>query len=255
MATVVLIILNVLVFIVLKAIGFHDAALVDGFVSAAGVSSSATTVYLAHPWSVLSYMFIHLDARHLLVNMLWLVSFGLMLERASGARSMLLTYFSGGIAGAMAFPLLQITSPHSGYLIGSSAAVLSVAMAALCSNASGKVALPDNLRILLTAMAWLAAGLFLLNATNGSATQAAAHITGSVAGITAGLLMARRSRRLLSAAHTAALLKAECNALLDKANLNGYATLSTAERERLFEISGRKECTPPYGSVTTASQK
>ena len=50
--------------------------------------------FLEQPWSLLTYMFLHADALHLLFNMLWLYWFGQLFLAFFSAR-----HFRGEIAG------------------------------------------------------------------------------------------------------------------------------------------------------------
>src|SRR3989442_2107423 len=54
-----------------------------------------------HPWTVVTYMFLHGGATHLLFNMLGLYFFGPRLEQVIGGGRVLALYFTNGIAGAV----------------------------------------------------------------------------------------------------------------------------------------------------------
>jgi membrane associated rhomboid family serine protease len=55
---------------------------------------------LAHPWTVVTYMFLHGDIGHLFFNMLGLFFFGPRLEDQLGSRHFLRLYFLSGVMGA-----------------------------------------------------------------------------------------------------------------------------------------------------------
>jgi len=61
--------------------------------------------FVTQPWSIVSYMFLHVEFFHILFNMLWLFWFGqIFLDYLSG-RQLLWVYLLGGIAGGLSFML------------------------------------------------------------------------------------------------------------------------------------------------------
>lgn len=70
-----------------------------------------------------TYWLLHGDAMHLVGNLLGLVILGPLVERRHGAKALLLLLLAGGIAGAAAHTLIQLTAGGDGLLIGASAAV------------------------------------------------------------------------------------------------------------------------------------
>lgn len=74
-----------------------------------------------HPWTVVTYMFLHGGATHLLFNMLGLYFFGPRLELVIGGGRFLTLYFASGIAGA----LLSLFTPTVG-IVGASGAIFGV---------------------------------------------------------------------------------------------------------------------------------
>ena len=83
---------------------------------------------LTQPWRLITYMFVHGGAFHLIFNMLWLWWMGRMVEETIGPRSFSVIYFGAGIGGA----LLQIavaTFFGSNIVIGASGAVLGTLVA------------------------------------------------------------------------------------------------------------------------------
>lgn len=85
-------------------------------------AAAATT----RPWTVLTYMFTHGGLWHILANMWLLYVFGPRVEEALGTRRFVFYYLWCGLGGWLAHLLLV---PHSGYLLGASAAVLGVLLA------------------------------------------------------------------------------------------------------------------------------
>ncbi len=74
-----------------------------------------------HPWTVVTYMFLHAGTTHLLFNMLGLYFFGPRLELVIGGGRFLALYFTSGIAGA----LLSLFTPTVA-IVGASGAIFGV---------------------------------------------------------------------------------------------------------------------------------
>ena len=83
---------------------------------------------LNHPWTFVSYMFVHGGLLHLFGNMLALYVFGTAVESRMGSRNFLLYYLFCGI-GAAVFSLLLAGIMAVGPFVGASGAVLGVAVA------------------------------------------------------------------------------------------------------------------------------
>jgi len=90
---------------------------------------------LLHPWTLVTYMFFHLDFLHILFNMLWLFWFGKIFVQYLSQRQLLGTYLIGGIAGALlyilafnVFPVFAIVK-ESALALGASASVLAIVVA------------------------------------------------------------------------------------------------------------------------------
>lgn len=90
---------------------------------------------LFKPWTLITYMFLHLDFLHILFNLLWLYWFGQIFLRYLTPRQLLANYFLGGLAGAFLYilvfnllPVFQPSVPVS-QALGASAAVMAIAIA------------------------------------------------------------------------------------------------------------------------------
>lgn len=230
MITILLITLNVAAFVALKAAGFVDASWPDVCVAYGGMQGDCPGALADHPWSIVSYQFIHINVLHLTVNMLWLLAFGTMLEKTAGRGALLSAFAVGAVAGAVGF---AIAAPGDGYLIGSSAAVLAVAFAALCSGAPARIEMPGRMRRWLTPAAWVAAGLLLLSQSD----AIPAHLAGMLTGILLGIIFAAQRHRREQTARQHAMRLSRRDSLLLKANTLGFSSLSAAERQTLFELS------------------
>jgi membrane associated rhomboid family serine protease len=90
---------------------------------------------LAQPWTLISYMFLHVDFFHLLFNMLWLYWFGKIFLQYLNSKQLLQTYLAGGLAGAFLyiiaynfFPVFSTQLPQS-LALGASASVMAIVTA------------------------------------------------------------------------------------------------------------------------------
>ncbi len=84
--------------------------------------------FLVHPWSPITYMFVHGGFMHVFFNMLVLFFFGPPLERVWGGRAFVRFYLIAGLGGALASVLLVplIGTPT---VIGASGAIYGVMLA------------------------------------------------------------------------------------------------------------------------------
>ncbi len=88
---------------------------------------------LLRPWTLISYMFLHLDFLHIAFNMLWLFWFGQIFLLFRTSRELLNTYLAGGIAGAilyiLLFNLILGSYANDSIALGASASVMAVVFA------------------------------------------------------------------------------------------------------------------------------
>jgi membrane associated rhomboid family serine protease len=83
---------------------------------------------LAHPWSLLSYAFLHHDFLHIFFNMLALFMFGPMVEDRLGGTRFLRLYLVSALGGAV-LSLALLPLAGDAVIIGASAAVFGVMLA------------------------------------------------------------------------------------------------------------------------------
>ncbi|MDF1574532.1 MAG: rhomboid family intramembrane serine protease [Bacteroidales bacterium] len=91
---------------------------------------------LAHrPWTLVTYMFLHVDFIHILFNLLWLYWFGTIFMQELGLKKLLSTYLLGGLAGGILyvvfynlFPVFESVRDES-IALGASASVMAVVVA------------------------------------------------------------------------------------------------------------------------------
>jgi membrane associated rhomboid family serine protease len=92
-----------------------------------------TSALISQPWTILTYMFIHVGVFHFLGNMLWLWGFGYILQDLAGNNKLIPLFLYGGLAGAAIFVLSYNVFPafaqSNHTLEGASAGVMAIAIA------------------------------------------------------------------------------------------------------------------------------
>ena len=108
-----------------------EALLINSIVKWLAVPASAGN-FIAKPWTIITYMFLHIDFWHLLFNMLWLYWFGKIFLEFLNNRQLLAAYILGGISGGLVFmaafnffPVFQ-ASLGQAVALGASASVLAI---------------------------------------------------------------------------------------------------------------------------------
>ncbi len=91
---------------------------------------------LSHrPWTLITYMFLHVDFIHILFNLLWLYWFGTVFIQELGLKKLLSTYLLGGFAGGILYVIFYNLFPvfenvkEGSIALGASASVMSVVVA------------------------------------------------------------------------------------------------------------------------------
>lgn len=212
--------------------------------------------FITHPWTLLTYMFVQADILQLLFNMLWLVWFGRMLLDTDTPRRLLTLYIGGGIFGAICYLAADVlTFGGAGYLLGSSAAILSV----MVYTAFRQPDRPVPLFIIgEVRLKWIALVTIIITLIGASGIAAhCAHIGGAVFPfILIWWLRLSANRKKITRRKPKALkgkkplrpnpspspipintLEEELDALLDKIRLSGFDSLSAKEKKRLDELS------------------
>ena len=214
-------------------------------------------LFISRPWTLLSYMAVHFDVLHMLFNVLWLYWFGRIMLISLSDRHLALGFVGGGVAGGLLFLLSAAFGYGSGWLCGSSAAVIAV-------MAVAAVRLPDypvNLFLIgEVKLKWVAVACCVLTFIGGGGNQAA-HIGGLLWGVAFGLMLrrgidpTRRLRQNMDASRDRGSRRKpdrmvrvlrdrqddihRLDELLNKIRLSGYGSLSKKERKELNEISAR----------------
>lgn len=147
------------------------------------------------PWTVFTYMFVHLDLMHILFNMLWLFFFGGMFLRWFNPRQLGGLYVIGGLFGAlfyaMAYNLLPAFIGVDASLKGASASILALGIAVAFYRPDEPVSLflLGTIKLKWLAIAMVVMDVLSLNGSN--AGGSIAHLGGAVAGLLFGLTLRR----------------------------------------------------------------
>ncbi|MDR0422339.1 MAG: rhomboid family intramembrane serine protease [Proteiniphilum sp.] len=273
-----LIFINVLVFIILKVVSviftLFNIYAVDP-VTFIGVPSHPALL-LNRIWTLITYMFVHEGFLHLLFNMLWLYWFGQIFMQYFTGRTLGSLYVLGGLAGAMLYVIAFNTIPYytemeRGWMIGASAAVMSIVMGVAFYRPDIQLNLlflgPVKI-VYIAVFAFILDFLSLGNPLNPGGHVA--HIGGALAGyffavrykkrmditrwmsgaidLFVGLFKARRRKSGMKVKHARHETDWEYNkrkhteqeeidAILDKLKQSGYSSLSSEEKRKLFDAS------------------
>lgn len=127
--------INIIIFVVVKLAalvltlcGINPAIFLDYLEMPSNLALLAT-----RPWTVITYMFLHLDILHILFNMLWLYWFGALFLEFFNPRQFVGMYILGGIGGAALYLLCYNIFPYfngiDGMMLGASASILAIVVA------------------------------------------------------------------------------------------------------------------------------
>ncbi len=203
-------------------------------------------------WQFFTYMFLHGNPLHLLLNLLGLFLVGPELERACGTRSFLSLYVVSGVLGGVGW--LALTYPHTGFCVGASGAIFGVLGAYATLFPRTELTLLIFFVLPVTMPAWLLVlGLslvqlmYLMSPASGGVAYAA-HLGGAIAGAVYAYVALRGPRAMPSVAQMAQRVRerhqqreeAHIDAILEKITREGIHSLSARERELLTKASQRR---------------
>ncbi|MCX6219778.1 MAG: rhomboid family intramembrane serine protease [Bacteroidia bacterium] len=233
--------------------------------------------FLSRPWTLFTYMFLHYELLHILMNLLWLYSFGRIFLEYHQPRKLLCLYIFGGISGGLFFMAAYNFFPYFRHaiefsrLLGASAAVITIVIATA-------VYVPNHVLHLIligpVKIKWIAlvsVVLYVVNLTGDNAGGNFAHLGGACWGflymslLKSGIDLSARSERFfdrlfiwtkpkkkLTVEYNSGSYREygynrskkqqqeEVNRILDKISTSGYDALSIEEKEMLFRMSGKK---------------
>ncbi len=255
--------------------GSSDSMLFSQIVQVLSVPASLYNLVL-QPWSLITYMFLHVDFFHILFNMLWLYWFGKIFLDYLNGKQLLWVYLLGGISGAFLFilaynifPVFQV-NVESSFALGASASIMAVvaAIATLMPD------YPLNLlfigRIKLKHVAILTVVIDFLLIKSDNAGGEISHLGGMAWGAIYSLLYLKQQNKsgafsmFIQRIKKALSFKPKTkfkvyhnqrpvsddqfnydkkkeqekvDAILDKISKSGYTTLTKEEKELLFKSS------------------
>jgi membrane associated rhomboid family serine protease len=182
--------------IVVNVVVFLLDGMSNGLLSNWGSFTLEDGVYRGQIWRFITFQFLHANPTHIFFNMFSLYFFGRYIEAYLGSRRYLAFYLLSGIGGALGYIVLYyagLLGSHSGSLIGASAGIFGVLIAAarLAPNARVLVMVfPMQLR----QMVWIfiAIAVYTIFTSGPNAGGEAAHLGGAVV----GFLLIRNERLL-----------------------------------------------------------
>jgi membrane associated rhomboid family serine protease len=230
------------------------------------------------PWTIITYMFTHIELFHIFWNMITLFWFGNILSEYTSSKKIIPLYILGGIAGAifttLLFTLLPAFTNYVGApMVGASAGVTAIIIAAavLVPNVQLKLMFIGAVKLIYVAL--FVVFLDLLNvASNSNIGGSLAHLGGALMGyvfmvqykkgndLSKGInvllgwlanLFKPSSKSKLKTVHRRFVPDEEYNsnkrakqeqidAILDKISKSGYESLSSKEKEFLFKVSNKE---------------
>ena len=143
---------------------------------------------ILRPWTIITYMFLHVSFWHILFNMLWLYWFGRIFIQYLNERQILTTYILGGIAGGLlyilAFNLLPVfrEALPLARALGASASVMAIVMAIslYIPNFALNLLFIGRVKIFYLALALFVIDFFMIR--HGNSGGHIAHIGGALYG-------------------------------------------------------------------------
>ncbi|MBE0646832.1 MAG: rhomboid family intramembrane serine protease [Bacteroidales bacterium] len=237
------------------------------------------SLLIQQPWTLFTYMFLHVGIWHILFNMLWLFWFGRIFLEYLTEKQMFWVYILGGLAGAVAyitaynvFPVFGPTILNS-YTLGASASVMAIvtAIAFYVPNYTLYLLFFGRVKIIYIAIALFVLDFFTI--PGGNAGGQIAHIGGallgylfikslkpsaissykdrsSLMGWILRMFTTRKSHSNSSRTPRRPVTDEEFNrqkaqqqkridTILDKISKGGYDSLTREEKEFLFKSSGK----------------
>ena len=232
------------------------------------------------PWTIVTYMFLHVEFWHILFNMFWLYGFGRIFLEFLPSRMLVVIYFLGGIAGGLVyilafniFPVFADLVPVA-FALGASASVMAIvtAISFYVPEYTIQLFLLGKIRILYLAIILFVFDFFMI--PSGNPGGHLAHIGGALFGFlyisiyrklkTKGFSgvgfsvsslfgkFRRNKSTYTSSGYSGRpvsdeeynLKKAEnqkkVDEILEKISKGGYDSLTKAEKEFLFKTSTKR---------------
>ena len=210
------------------------------------------------PWSIFSFMFIHLNFVHLIFNMLWLYFIGNIFLQWLDDKQLIFIYLLGGISGGLFFvlcynyiPILQKNIENT-LALGASASIFAIMMAITIYKPNHKIQIPFIQKIKLKNITIFLTIYYIVSLSGGNTGGYLAHIGG---GIFSFIYMKKldTSKIFKSIFKNSSKFNEkdsdyiynqkqnkknkEIDIILEKISKSGYNSLSNKEKEILFKSS------------------
>lgn len=144
--------------------------------------------FLVKPWTIITYMFLHIDIIHFLLNMLMLYWMGQLFLYFFSQKQLLGLYLLGGLFGGLFYLLAYNLIPYyasmaiGSHLMGASASIMALIVAAAVWNPRYPIRLVLVGEVKLGVIALIYVGLSLLGIVSSNAGGELAHLGGALAG-------------------------------------------------------------------------
>ena len=224
--------------------------------------------FIIQPWSLITYFFLHMSFMHILWNMLFLYWFGKIINDNIGNNALISLYVLGGIIGGLFYMAIYNIVPYYGervsdsLMLGASAGVFSVVVgsATLMPNYTFYLLLIGPVRIKYIALFYVLLSFFDVAGTN--AGGEIAHLGGAFIGyiyirqlqnginIGEGIINFinffsekkenKKKKKENIQKETEETTQDEVDKILDKISESGYSSLTSKEKERLFNASKKQ---------------
>ena len=223
------------------------------------------------PWTLLSYMFMHVEFFHILSNLIYLYFAGQIFLQYFNAKKLYSIYILGGLAGGVsyliAFNLFPVFSSYSNsHLIGASASVLAILFAVATYVPNYKISLPFIGSVPIKYLAIAFVFIDIMSIPDSNPGGHIAHLGGALFGVffirqwkkgkdlsipfynLVDSITSLFKKKHLKTVHKRAKTDDEfrankadrselIDAILDKIAKSGYDSLSDKEKEYLFKNS------------------
>jgi membrane associated rhomboid family serine protease len=233
-------------------------------------------LFITRPWTLITYMFLHIEFLHILFNILWLYWFGKIFLEYHNQRRLLSLYLLGGLSGGLVFMLAYNLVPvFKGsvlftQLLGASASVIAIMMAIAVYVPNHVIHLVFIGPVKIKWIALVSIILYIISLSGSNAGGNFAHLGGALWGwLYMSQLMSGRdiaagfnkiADKFFSWMKPGKKLKvkynipnpdyeynrrksyqqAEINRILDKIGKSGYDSLTMEEKDTLFKMGKRK---------------
>lgn len=223
---------NIAIFVILLAGGRGAADFISTYLSL----SQQPQDIIYRPWTLITYSIVQADIIQLLFNLLWLYCFGRLLLMRVSRFDILLLYIGGAVCGGLTFILSDrlFGLNIGGNLIGSSAAVISIATATAMMMPDLRIYLPLFGPTKTKWIVMLAVIFFCIGLSTPNAGGNLAHLGGVLSGLIGAIVISRK-RKSDTMSETD-----EYNSLVSKIRGSGYDALSAKEKHKFFELSNKR---------------